>query len=264
MRKEVIMPGEISTKSKEVSFQAIETYTKDAAKGNLHGRLVIEGQGKDRRVSYQKIKGQSEEMDRESLTPIREFCAKHKIDCKKLDEISPTLLTYRDVSRGQWDKGGLMAIMRRDAIRETLLSGGSLEKLDPPATFEEIKEHAAQLSYADLCKGIDAYKEKQLTASQKKVFSLLEQLELAFAMDSVKEYRGETKRDMTLNIMKQKESPLTNLACRELLNWGIENKKDVLVTALMRRITRAEAQEVVTKNPDNVWVDTFDKSIWLL
>lgn len=258
------MPGEISMRSKEISNQAIKTYTKDAAKGNLQGRLVIEGQGKDMRVSYQQVKGQPQEMDRESLAPIREFCLKHKIDCKKLDEIHPAFMQYRDASRRQWDKSALMATMRKETIRETLLAGGSFEEINPPVTFEEVKEHIAELPYADLCKGIDAHRQKKLTDTQKKVLTLLEQLELAFAMDSVRDYRSETKRDMTPNIMKQKESPLTNLACRELLEWGIQNKKDVLVTALMRRITRAEAQEVMSRNPDNVWVDNIDKSIWLL
>ncbi|MCE5318722.1 MAG: hypothetical protein LLG04_15345 [Parachlamydia sp.] len=259
------MPGEISTKSKDVSFQAIQSYTKDAAKGNLKGRLVIEGQGKDERITYQRLKsGQAEEMGRESLTPIRDFCSKHKIDCKKLDDISPSILEYRDVSRGQWDKGALMASMRKDALRESLLTGGNVEELEPPATLDEVKKLIEEFSYEDLCKGIDACRAKELSPFQKKVVPLLEQRELALAMESVKVYRNETKRDMTPNIMKQKESPWTNMGCRELLEWGIENRNDILVSALMRRITRAEAQDVVSKNPDNVWVDKYDKSIWLL
>lgn len=244
-------------------MQAIQSYTKDASKGNLKGRLVIEGQGKDMRVNYQKMKGPAEEMDRESLTPIREFCEKHKIDCKKLDEISPSILEYRDVSRSQWSKGAMVSSMRKDAIRDAL-AGGTLEKLDPPVTFEEAKEHIDQLSYSDVCKGIDASKKKTLTDLQKKIVPLLEQRELALAMESVKEYRNKTGRDMTPNIMKQTDSPWTNLGCRDLMDWGIENEKDVLVSALMRRITRAQAQEVVGSNPENVWVDHHDKSIWLL
>lgn len=259
------MPGEINTKARDLSFQAIEEFAKDAAKGNFQGRLVVEEKGKNSRISYEKFSEEHESTAKfkENLSSVREFCKTHKIDTRHLDEILPPVFAYSDTTRREW-KESLSPSMRKNEVLGALREARQLE-LDPPVTLEEVKKVLEFLTYPDLCKIIDGYKkETGINPLHKKVLKVLEDRELHIAMESVKEYKAATHRDMTLDIMKQKESPLTNMGCRELLNWGMENEKTVLVSALMRRITRAEAKEVLANKPDQVWIDKFDQSIWLL
>lgn len=253
---------DINMKAKEYSVQAINEYLADEAKGKLQGRLVIEEKGKNSRIVYQKFSGSKqtpEEMDTDNLEKIKAFCAKHHIE-SKLDQ-SPSSHVFRE-SRLNWEKEPFIIEMKRNnEITDALLEPGRLKKLQPPLRIEELQKLVENLPYNEICKSIDAFKNQtSLDNHQKNILQVLNKREMDLAIEAVKEYNKATKREITPNIMKSTDSPLSNIGAREMLNWGFNNKKTVLVQSMMRRISKAEAKNI----KDNMLVDNTDQSFWIM
>lgn len=250
---------DINMKAKEYSIQAINKYLADEAQGKLRGRLVIEDKGKNSRIVYQKFSGSKEEMDKDSLDKIKAFCAKHHIE-SKLEE-SPSSHVFRE-SRLNWEKEPFIIEMKRNnEITDALLEPGQLKKLQPPLRIEELQKLVENLPYNDICKFIDAFKKQtSLDDHQKKILQVLNKREMDLAIEAVKEYNKATKREITPDIMKSTDSPLSNIGAREMLNWGFNKKNTVLVQSMMRRISKAEAKNI----KDNMLVDNTDQSFWIM
>ena len=96
---------DLSTKARNLTEQALSQFSAAKSQGELNGRLIIKGDGKEQHVVYELFTDAEEEQHETNFESIKSFCDKHQIKSQHLETLSPSFHVFRNVTRSQW--GGI-------------------------------------------------------------------------------------------------------------------------------------------------------------